>query len=123
MNSYLEEYERKHQIFDERRLCYVAFTRAKKKLILTYAQKYRDKECFPSQFLHEIDYIKNPDTKFSIDNSEKFELPDVEIKNSLDLEKNIHSKNFEENLQNELKNTNSKKIKQKINKCTLVHIK
>lgn len=50
--------ERKKEIRfeEERRLCYVAFTRAKEDLILTLSQEYGGKEREPSEFLMEIGY-------------------------------------------------------------------
>lgn len=50
--------ERKKEIRfeEERRLCYVAFTRAKEDLILTLSLEYSDKEREPSEFLMEIGY-------------------------------------------------------------------
>lgn len=69
----IQEYERAHQLYEERRLCYVAFTRAKEKLILTYAKKYNERIHFPSQFLEEINYMKNQDIIFSIDDKNLYE--------------------------------------------------
>jgi len=70
---YLQEYEKIHQLCEERRLCYVAFTRAKEKLIITYAKKYNEKEHTVSQFLEEINYKENPDISFSIDDKNLYE--------------------------------------------------
>lgn len=80
LEAHVKEYERENQILDERRLCYVAFTRAKEKLILTYAQEYAGKKHFPSQFLNEINYRKNPDIKFVSDLSEKSIEAEMELK-------------------------------------------
>jgi len=66
------EYERKNQLFEERRLCYVAFTRAKERLIFTYSKEYGGRNYYPSQFLSEIDYKKNKDLSFFSDNEERF---------------------------------------------------
>ncbi len=60
------EHERLNRLFEERRLCYVAFTRAKEKLILTYANEYGGRRFYPSQFLSEIDCKSNPDFSFSV---------------------------------------------------------
>jgi len=51
-------YEEETLLLDERRLCYVGMTRARNKLILTYAKSYRrdDKQARPSVFLKEIGY-------------------------------------------------------------------
>ena len=78
--DYIRNYEIKNQILEERRLCYVAFTRAKEKLILTYAQEYGGKKYLPSQFLKEIKYEDNKDIKFAVDNDEKYKEPEVEIR-------------------------------------------
>lgn len=80
MDYYLYEYERKHLLFEERRLCYVAFTRAKSRLILTYASDYRDKRAFASKFLHEINYQNNSDIEFKLDSDEKYFVPETKIK-------------------------------------------
>jgi DNA helicase-2/ATP-dependent DNA helicase PcrA len=69
----LKEYEREQQLKDERRLCYVAFTRTKEKLYITYAKEYANKETSPSQFLSELTYQKNPDIVFIKDTENKYE--------------------------------------------------
>ncbi len=74
-----DEYEKKHQLFDERRLCYVSFTRAKEKLFLTYAKLYSGKKHAPSQFLDEIKYKNNQEISFHVDNTEKYEEPKQQI--------------------------------------------
>ena len=50
--------ERKKEIRfeEERRLCYVAFTRAKEDLILSLSMEYGGKERKPFEFLMEIGY-------------------------------------------------------------------
>ncbi len=58
------------QISEERRLCYVGFTRAKKRLYITYAKEYGQRKYEPSQFLKEISYKNNPEIDFIIDNKE-----------------------------------------------------
>ncbi len=68
----LKAYERKHHLFEERRLAYVAFTRAREKLILTYASQYSQKKHLPSQFLEELEYTNNPDIIFSLDENLKY---------------------------------------------------
>ena len=72
LEYYYREYERKYQLLEERRLCYVAFTRAKNKLILMYAQDYGGKKHYPSTFLNEIEYKSNKDIVFKQDLEEKF---------------------------------------------------
>jgi len=64
IEDYVKDYEMKNQLLEERRLCYVSFTRARDKLILTYAKDYGGKKFFPSQFLEEINYKGNPDISF-----------------------------------------------------------
>ncbi|MDO8508570.1 MAG: ATP-dependent DNA helicase [Nanoarchaeota archaeon] len=77
---YIYQYEKKNQLFEERRLCYVAFTRAKEKLVLTGAGEYGGKNCFPSQFLEEIEFRKNEDLTFYQDLEEKYAEPEIELK-------------------------------------------
>ena len=72
LDYYIYEHERKNQLFEERRLCYVAFTRAKEKLILTYANEYGGRRYYPSQFLHEVNYKNNLDFSFFADTEEKY---------------------------------------------------
>jgi DNA helicase II / ATP-dependent DNA helicase PcrA len=76
------ETEKAQQLFEERRLCYVAFTRAKNNLILTYAQDYNKKKHYASQFLNEIKYNSNPDVALSVDNEEKYTEPEVQLKSA-----------------------------------------
>jgi len=47
---------------EERRLCYVAMTRAQERLTFTLAKRYgeRKTDAQPSRFLFELDYIRNP---------------------------------------------------------------
>ena len=89
------EKESKHQLFEERRLCYVAFTRAKNNLILTYAKKYNSKEHFPSQFLSEIKYKQNQNCEFLIDAEEKYLIPELKIKSPIDSQTILSKDNFE----------------------------
>ena len=72
LEEYNKEFERAHQLMEERRLCYVAFTRAKERLFLTYALDYAEKKHYSSQFLNEIDYRTNNDIKYVKDTDEKF---------------------------------------------------
>jgi len=76
---FIKDYEKHNQLLEERRLCYVAFTRAKEKLILTCAQDYSNKKAFPSQFLTEIDYKKNQDFTYNLDLEEKYVINDLQI--------------------------------------------
>ena len=58
--------EKELHIQEERRLFYVAITRAKEKLIITYAKRYGENktDSKPSRFLTEIDYQKNQNITF-----------------------------------------------------------
>ncbi|MBU0977628.1 MAG: PD-(D/E)XK nuclease family protein, partial [Nanoarchaeota archaeon] len=89
-----EEYERLNQMFEERRLCYVSFTRSKSELILTYAQEYAGKKFAPSQFLEEINYKENQDISFSQDLEEKAieAEPNITITSSLEVLPEIKEK-------------------------------
>ena len=66
----IEACEKEHQVHEERRLLYVAFTRAKEKLYLTYAQEYGGRKYSPSLFLDEIEYKANKDIIYSQDLAE-----------------------------------------------------
>src|SRR3989344_6038630 len=55
----IETYKLGNLIAEERRLCYVSFTRVKEKLIMTYAKEYAEKSFLPSRFLNEIDFKYN----------------------------------------------------------------
>lgn len=79
MDYYVREYERKNQLLEERRLCYVAFTRAKERLVLTYAKEYGGKKVFASQFLQEINCRNAPDFVFISDMSDKYSEPELKI--------------------------------------------
>lgn len=59
--------EKTLHLLDERRLLYVAMTRAKSHLYITYARDYENRktEAPPSQFLEELDFKKNPLINFS----------------------------------------------------------
>jgi DNA helicase-2/ATP-dependent DNA helicase PcrA len=77
LDYYAREFERENQLKEERRLCYVAFTRAKEKLILTFAKDYAGKKHYPSQFLQEINYMNNEDIAYSSDFEEKYKSPNI----------------------------------------------
>ncbi len=90
----LNEIEYENQIKEERRLCYVAITRTKEKLYITYAQEYNGKKHEPSQFLAEADYLKNSNIKFTRDLEEKYVEPILsmapqEIQTKQDPEKTV----------------------------------
>lgn len=76
-----EYYEQKNQIHEERRLCYVACTRAREKLYFTYALDYGDKKHGPSQFIEEMQYKQNDDFTFISDMDEKYPLLSVALQN------------------------------------------
>jgi DNA helicase II / ATP-dependent DNA helicase PcrA len=95
----IKEYDKSLQLFEERRLCYVAFTRAKKELYLTFAKSYNDQvdSTSQSQFLDEVnytsscDYIKDEEEKsLFIAPSSNYENYKANIKaqliNSLDID-------------------------------------
>jgi DNA helicase II / ATP-dependent DNA helicase PcrA len=72
----IKSYEQENNLLEERRLCYVAFTRAKEKLYITYAKKYGSLRVGASGFLHEIDYKNNSDVVFSKDHDLKYRFPE-----------------------------------------------
>ena len=72
----------KKQIMEERRLCYVGFTRAKDRLYLTYAKDYGQRAYEPSQFLKEINYQNNEIIDFIKDESELYRQPKEIIQES-----------------------------------------
>lgn len=64
--------EKASLLYDERRLCYVGFTRAKENLIITYAKAYSPKkESLESIFLNEINYKENNNCIFIEDQEQK----------------------------------------------------
>jgi DNA helicase II / ATP-dependent DNA helicase PcrA len=69
----IKEYDKETLLIEERRLCYVAWTRAKHNLILTFAQDYKNQadSASASQFLEEITYQENKSVEVLIDSDEK----------------------------------------------------
>lgn len=67
----IKDYDKFIQLFEERRLCYVAWTRAKKELHITYARSYNDEadSSTRSIFLDEINYTET--CEFIKDEEEK----------------------------------------------------
>lgn len=60
------EEEKKLYLQEERRLLYVAMTRAQNNLFITYAKRYGQnvRETKPSRFLEEIDFTANPNVRY-----------------------------------------------------------
>ncbi len=94
-------FEKHHQLLEERRLCYVAFTRAKEKLILMYALEYAGKPFFASQFLEEINYKENPDVHYIQDKEEKA-VPASNEPGRLTFASLLRTKEFDALLQKEI---------------------
>ena len=70
--KHLKKYEKNKLLYDERRLCYVAWTRAKKSLTITYARSYNNEADSTQQspFLDEIRYRENTSCEYSKDYGE-----------------------------------------------------
>jgi len=92
-DNFIINYEKHNQLLEERRLCYVSFTRAKDNLFITFADEYNGKKFSPSQFLDEIGYKSNQDIIFEIDNEEKYIEDKTEVK--MDLNKALNEDNIE----------------------------
>lgn len=99
----IKEYDKSMQLYEERRLCYVAFTRTIKELYLTFARSYNDEKdsTTRSQFLDEIDYlntceyIKDEEEKSSfLAPVSKYEIFKSTLKNQLI--NSLDTDNFEE---------------------------
>ena len=73
-------YQIENQISEERRLCYVSFTRAKENLILTYANEYGGKKFINSRFLDEIKFRENLDVELIIDKDRKYTEFEKDVK-------------------------------------------
>ncbi|MEK6915495.1 MAG: ATP-dependent DNA helicase [Nanoarchaeota archaeon] len=89
MEKHNEEESMEKQIMEERRLCYVGFTRTKKRLYLTYAKEYSSRLFEPSQFLKEINYQNNQCIDFTKDEMENYKAPPEEI-TEITKENNLH---------------------------------
>ena len=63
----IKERKKEIKLEEERRLCYVAFTRAKEDLILTLSLEYDGKGREPSEFLKEIGYDHWRDLEIAVD--------------------------------------------------------
>jgi len=59
----IKDYEKESMLYEERRLCYVAFTRASETLTITHARSYNGvpDSAIPSLFLREIEFDENAD--------------------------------------------------------------
>ncbi len=70
----IKEYEKDSLLLEERRLCYVALTRTKEELVLTYARSYNNDEDSTQQsiFLDEMNYLENNDIEFTVDEEERY---------------------------------------------------
>lgn len=102
VDDFILNYEKHHQLLEERRLAYVSFTRAKEKLILTYAKEYAEKKFHPSRFLDEIQYKTNEDFKFEVDSEVRYK--EEEIKKEYNFSGALSAGNFDEILGNIVKN-------------------
>lgn len=83
--GFVLNYEKHHQLLEERRLAYVSFTRAKEKLILTFADEYGGKKVSPSVFLKEFDYKNNPDVLVEVDLERRGSEPEMSVKSASDI--------------------------------------
>lgn len=91
----ISERKREIKLEEERRLCYVAMTRARQQLILTLARQYDGRERQPSEFIKDLGYdnwraqdtpvIEIPDITYIHDTDIKSE--DMVIHNELELTK------------------------------------
>jgi len=72
-------------IQEERRLFYVAITRAREKLYMTYALRYGDnkRDSKPSQYLDEIDYTTNKDIDFIKPKADPIAIKEDSIKEQI----------------------------------------
>ncbi len=104
--DFIIRYERHHQLQEERRLAYVSLTRAKEKLILTFAQEYSGKKSLPSQFLNEISYKSSSDISFEEDFEQKY-AEKADKKTLPEFATALQYQNFPEML-NEIASSNNK---------------
>lgn len=72
IDNKIKEYDKNLILYEERRLCYVALTRAKNDLILTYARDYKGEvdSTRNSLFLDEIKFTENENINFIDDKEE-----------------------------------------------------
>jgi ATP-dependent exoDNAse (exonuclease V) beta subunit len=95
IKEFVRKYESHHQLLEERRLCYVAFTRAKEKLFLTYAKEYSSKKHAPSRFLQEINYLENPIISLTKDEQILWAEPETKIQLGSDMEEKSNIKKLQ----------------------------
>jgi DNA helicase-2/ATP-dependent DNA helicase PcrA len=69
----IKAYEKASILYEERRLCYVALTRARNRLYLSFARSYNDEPDSngASKFLTEMEYTTNKDIEHKKDEDEK----------------------------------------------------
>ena len=67
----IESIEKTATLAEEKRLAYVACTRTKQRLYLTFAREYGSRTYRPSSFLKDIEYTTNPDIDYIKDVDEK----------------------------------------------------
>jgi len=107
--EFITNYQKENQLQEERRLAYVSFTRTKENLFLTYANEYSSKKTFPSQFLNEINYKKNPDINFESDLEVKY--VEVEDKIAPSIKSALNSSDFESAINSFSKESQNKEQK------------
>lgn len=88
----IKERKKEIKLEEERRLCYVAFTRAKEDLILTLSQEYGGKEREPSEFLVEIGYDNWRDLEIVVEDNTNGSL---QIETSFDVLNLSYRRDFE----------------------------
>jgi len=94
--------ERELHLQEERRLFYVAMTRAMNKLFITFARRYGDnkRDSKESQFLIEIDYANNPDIDFIKPRADPVAIKDESAKGAirqsyiLDIISDLHRRDY-----------------------------
>ncbi len=116
--DFVINYEKHHQLLEERRLAYVSFTRAKERLILTFAEEYTGKKSVPSVFLDEFAYLKNPDVSFVKDSAQLYHEPEPEIKTGSTFAQALDSQNFENVLNTIAAESGQEREKEKIQRLS-----
>ena len=77
--------EKELHIQEERRLFYVAITRAKEKLVMTYAMRYGENktDSKPSRFLNDLTYQTNPNINFEKAQTEELDVEETTKENQI----------------------------------------